>query len=153
MESLADDKAKAKYSKEAFCIGFNVGAGSLLALRFITLYKWKANTVLQTSISCSNAVHVINLDLSNYWHCGMCFAPVSPHSFSCSLCSPQTLDAHTGHGVGQHTRKAHPHSTGYLPTVPRVSVQILISSFPMQVSCNRGCGSAWLASALRNFIQ
>ena len=26
MESLADDKAEAKYGKEAFCIGFNVGA-------------------------------------------------------------------------------------------------------------------------------
>jgi hypothetical protein len=37
MESLADDKAEAKYGKEAFCIGFNVGVVSLLALRFVTV--------------------------------------------------------------------------------------------------------------------
>ena len=38
MESLADDKAESKYGKEAFCIGFNVGAGSVLAPHFVTSY-------------------------------------------------------------------------------------------------------------------
>jgi hypothetical protein len=39
MESLADDKAEAKYGKEAFCIGFNIGAVSLLAPWFVNAEK------------------------------------------------------------------------------------------------------------------